>query len=243
MRAIESQVDIATFSCSQLHGEFRFADVSGNAVLVVGFAVQGPVCGLLEFLEVVGAELGQVVLFRVRPERFDRIQFWGVGREVFHFEIGDSRQVFLHEGGAMRRESIPKQNDRPAEVPPHLPQDSDDDGIIDRIVRPQEVIAADAASLRRNADHPDRRDPPLMLELVPQHRSLSSGRPGPLDGRQHQKACFVPENDHRALPVRFFLMRGQSHCTQCSISASFRSRARCSGLCRVNWRALSSVGM
>lgn len=44
----------------------------------------------------------------------------------------------------------------------------------------------------------------MVLELMPQDRRLSPQRPGALDGAKHQKACFVPENNHRAVPARFF---------------------------------------
>lgn len=183
------------------------------------------------------------MLFRVRPKGFDRIQFWGVGGEVFHIEIRCAGQIRLHEGRAMRLESIPEQDNRPAEVPPQLSQHGDDDAVVNCAVRPQAVVAAESASVRGNGDHPDCREPPMVLKLVPKYRRLSARRPGALNGREHQKAGFVPENDHRALLMRFFLMRGQSHCSQCSISASFRSRARHSGLWNVKLSSFSNVGI
>ena len=209
----------------------------------MGFPVESVIDRLFQFDQVVRAELSQVMLFRVGPECFNRIEFRGIGREVFEVEVSSVGQVRLRERGTVSLKSIPQQNDGSAKVPLQLSQDRHDHGIVNRIVRPQEMVAIEPAPVRRDADHADRRDAALMLELMPQDRPMSPRRPGALDRWQHQKATFVPENDHRALPVRFFLMRGQSHCCQCSISAAFRSRARCSGFWGVKFSDLSKVGM
>jgi len=218
-------------------------EIAGEAVLIMGFAVQGGVDGVFQFDKVVRAELDQIVLFRVGPEGFDRVKFRSVGRKVFDVQVGRAGQMLSHVRRLVSLQMIPQQQDRPAEMTPQLFQHGDDDGLVDHAVRPQKVVAAEAMPPRRNADHSDGRNLVMMLELMPQNRRVSPRRPGPRDGGKRQKAGFVPENDHRAAAARFFLMRGQSHASQCAISASFRSRARHSGFCGVKHSVLSNVGM
>lgn len=142
----------------------------------------------------------------------------------------------------MSLQMIPDQNDRPLEMPPQLLQHGNDDRFIDRVMRPEKMIAAEMVTMRRNTDHANGRETLVMLQLMPQHRRVSAQRPRALDRRQRQKACFVPENDYCVLSARFFLMRGQSHSSQCVMASSFRSRARHSGFCGVKRSALSRVG-
>lgn len=218
-------------------------DVSREAPLFMGFAVQRLVDGNFQFGKSVRTKLDQVVLLRVGPEGFNRIQFRGVCRKVFDVEFGRACQVPSHECRLVSLQMIPQQNDWPAEMPSQLLQHGDNHHLIDHAVRPQEVIATEEPPLWRDADHPDGRDLLVMLELVPQDRSMALWSPSPLDRGECQKACFVPENDHCAAAARFFLMRGQSHASQCAISASFRSRARHSGFCGVKPSVFKNVGM
>lgn len=217
-------------------------DVTGKTVLVMGFAVQGRVDGVFQLGEVVRTKLDQIVLFRVGPQGFDRVEFRSVSRKVFDVQVGRAGQVLSYERGPVSLQMIPQQNDRPAEMSPQLLQDGDDHRFVDRAVRPQKMVTAQAMPPRRHADHPDGRDLLMMLELMPQDRRAAPRRPGALDGGERQKARFVPENDHGAAVLRFFLMRGQSHAIQCAISAAFRSRARHSGCCGVKPSVLKSVG-
>ena len=217
-------------------------DISCEAVLIVGFAVQRLVDSVLQLGEVVWAKLDQVMLFRVGPQRFDGIELRGVGGKVFDVQVGRASQILSHKRGLVSFQMIPQENDRPAEMTPQLLQHGDDHRLVDHAVRPEKMVATQFMPSRRDADHPDDRNLLMMLELMPQQRRVSSRRPGPLDRGKRQKARFVPENDYCALAMRFFLMRGQSHARQRAISASFRSRARHSGFCGVKSSAFKNVG-
>jgi len=180
--------------------------------------------------------------FCIGPQRFDRIQFRCIGREVFDLQIGNCLQIVGHRIRAMDRQAVPDQDDGPTEMPAHLSKDRHDHRVIDRVARLQKVVATESSPPRRDGQDADRRDSRVMHEPVRQLRRLSARRPCPLHQRHHQKAAFVPKGQHGVQTTDFFLIRGQSARTQRSISASSRSRARRSGFCRVQPSDLSKVG-
>lgn len=218
------------------------AYVSGDAGGVVVFAGQRGRRRLFEFGDVVRTEVGQIVTFRVGPQRFHRVEFRGVGREELDVKIGNGRQVIVEEGGTVRAQTIPQQYDGAAEVPPHLFQHGDNHRVVDRVFRLQIVVTTQSTTLRRDGQDPDRRDPRVMHQAMSQVRRLSTGSPGLLHEWDHRKAAFVPENEGGFQSADFFLIRGQSTWTQCSIAASSRSRDRRSGFCRVQPNDFKSVG-
>lgn len=57
------------------------ADVAGDADGVVMFAAERGCGGVFELVEVVRAEVGQVVTFRIRPQGFHGVEFRSVSRE------------------------------------------------------------------------------------------------------------------------------------------------------------------
>jgi len=239
--AIELQVDKGASSSwsrnSESQGKSRLTDVSGQALLVVSFTGKGLGGFCLQFFEIVGTELGQIMQLRVGPQILDGVEFRGIGWGEFDVQAGYAVHVFPHVGRTMRLQTIPQNDNGATKVPPHLLQHRYHDRFLDRDVRLQQMVAAKPSPGRRNRHHANRRNVMAALGVVLQHRRLAPRGPSSLDDRQHQKAAFVPEYDHRAKPARFFSMRGQSRATQRAISFSFRSRARRTG----RWREKSNV--
>lgn len=111
-------------------------NITGEPVLIMGFVVQSRVDGNFQFRCAVRTKLGQVVLFRVGPQGFDRIEFRGVGREVFNVQVRRTSQIGLQKCGAMALQTIPQQDDRPTEMSPQLLEHGDDHRVVDRVMRP-----------------------------------------------------------------------------------------------------------
>lgn len=63
-----------------------------------------------------GGEIGQRVLLQVGPERFDRVQLRGVGRQQHGVQARMTIKEILKRAGAVHRQAVPEQHDRVAEV-------------------------------------------------------------------------------------------------------------------------------
>jgi len=66
-------------------------------------------------------------------------------------------------------------------------------------------------------------------------RCLTSRRPSTPPVRPLTEAAFVYENDRPAFFLSFFLISGQRLCFQSAIKASFRSSARPTGCCTLQF--------
>ena len=65
--------------------------------------------------QIEGGGVGQRIGFQVGPQIFDRIEFWGIGRQVGHGRrVG--ADAFVQESGQMRLEAVPDQDDGGADL-------------------------------------------------------------------------------------------------------------------------------
>jgi len=71
----------------------------------------------------------------------------------------------------------------------------------------------------------------LPIEVVLQDRGLASWRPGAAAMRSLTQPAFVDEDNGAALFLGFFLMAGQVFRFHSAIASSFRSSARPTGRC------------
>ena len=93
--------------------------VTGEAAQQVGLTLdraRGATSAAGETGEIEGRVVGQRIGFQVGPQIFDRIEFWGIGRQVGHVRrVG--ADAFVQEFGQMRLEAVPDQDDGRADLP------------------------------------------------------------------------------------------------------------------------------
>lgn len=107
------------------------------------FAAEGEGRGLFQFNEIVRTEMGQVMTFRIGPQRFDGIQFRRIGGEIFDMQIRNRVQILGYVIRAMDRQAIPQQHDWPPKMPTHLSENRHDRGFVDRRFRLQKMMAGE----------------------------------------------------------------------------------------------------
>jgi hypothetical protein len=185
-----------------------------------------------QLIHVRAREIGERLGLEVAPEVLDGIQLGRVRREM-EVAGADSRKKVPDVGRAMRVGAIPYEYHRRPQMPRELFAEGQHGLGIEVFLDKQLEIQADGAPLAADAEGGDHRNLSAVPADVPEHRRASARSPGaPHHGQQKQPA-FVDENQPRAQPVSFFLMRGQSCLTQRRISSSSRSQARRMGRCGV----------
>ena len=167
-------------------------------------------------------------MLAVCPDVFHRIQFRCVGRQVLHFQtallIADE---LLCDCALVGRKPIPNHQDVPFDVAEQVLEKLDDllgaDGLLEDLeVEVPEGKASD-----------DREGLPIEVEL--EDRRLSRWRPSAPSVRPLAQAAFVYEDDRPAFFVSFFFISGQRLRFHSAIAASFRSRARPTGCCTLQF--------
>ena len=106
---------------------------------------------------------------------------------------------------AMRIEPVPDDDHVAAQVSQQTAKELDDFGLA--------YVGIDMPSQEEPDTPPNGRDRQgtdhghLLVRscAVTQDRRLALGRPGPMDGREHEEAGFVDEDDMGAVTRRFFL--------------------------------------
>jgi len=125
------------------------------------------------------------------------------------------------------REPIPNQQDVTINVAEQVLEELDDlfglDGLFEDLK--VEVPESDAGD--------DGQGFPVEVEL--ENRRLPSRSPCAPSMRPLAQTAFVDEDDRPALFLGFFLISGQRLCFQSAIKASFRSKARPTGCCTLQF--------
>ena len=168
------------------------------------------------------------MVLTVRPDVLHRIQFGRIRREVLRlqatFLVADE---LLRNFAAVARKPIPNQQDVAINVAEQVFEELDDllglDGLFEDLKI--EIPEGDAGD--------DGQGLPVEVEL--EYRRLPSRRPGAPPMRPLAQAAFVYEDDRPALFLGFFLISGQRLCFHSSINASFRSKARPTGCCTLQF--------
>jgi hypothetical protein len=90
-------------------------------------SLQGTTGTLAQIPEVLGAHIGEFVVLAVGPDVFDWVQFRRVGRQILHgqsaFLVADE---LLGDDAAVRRESVPNQQDVAGDVAEQVFEELDD---------------------------------------------------------------------------------------------------------------------
>ena len=159
------------------------------------------------------------MLFPVSPDVFDGIQFGSICRQVLDLNVTlQGVEVIPHETTAMRRQTIPNDQQRTRDVSDQRFQETNHLRALDRAGIEPEVEAPE----RQAGDGGQR----LPIEVVLEDGGLPARRPGPAAVRLLAYSALVDEDDRAALFAGFFLIAG--HCLLCHsrIASSLRSRAR-----------------
>ena len=159
------------------------------------------------------------MLLPVGPQILYRVQFRRIGGK----ELQPQAPALLadklpHCAAAVRRQAIPNDQQFAGNVPQQMGEELNDLGPADRAGKQAEVKVppGDARDGRQR----------LPVEMVLQHRSLSSRRPGAAAVGPLAQSALVDENDRPSFFLGFFLISGQRFRFHSWIFSSLRSRAR-----------------
>src|SRR5713226_3149270 len=174
---------------------------------------------MAELAKIARAEVGQLVMFPVAPDVFDRIEFRGVGRQALDREparlVADELR---DQPRPVLRQPVPDHQQLARQVAQQMAEEVDHLGGMDGAgIEPEvEVPPGDAGSRRQH----------LPVEMMLQYRGLPARRPGPHPMRSFAQSAFVDEDDRAPLAEGFFLIRGHATFFHWRIACSSRSSAR-----------------
>ena len=137
--------------------------------------------------------VGQVT-FEVCPNKFIRIEFRGVSREVDSMDASTALKELLDGLGPVERASVPKKNDGSSKVARKMPKESTDLFSPDVFVGVKTDVEPKTLSSRRAAERRNRGD----FRPVTGHsknRSLAPDAPGLSDGWDKREAALVEKDD------------------------------------------------
>ena len=164
----------------------------------------------------------------MRPDVLHRVQFRRVGRQVLGFQAAFLiTDELLRDFAAVARKPIPNQQDVAIDVPEQVFEELNDLIGVDGLLENLKVKLPDGDAGN------DRQGFPVEMELEDGRLPTRGPRAPPM--RPLAEAAFVYEDDSSALCLSFFLISGQRLCFHWSIRASFRSRARPTGCCTLQF--------
>src|SRR5208337_610837 len=173
---------------------------------------------ITELTEVVGAEVGQLMMFPIAPDVLHRIEFGGITRQLLDREptpLGADK--FADQSCPMLWQPVPdhqqlawQMTQQVAEEVHHL-GGANGGGIEPEVKTPP-------GDSGRGRQH-------LPIEVILQHWRLPARGPGPHSLRSFAQSAFVDEDEGAPLAARFFLIWGQRYFFQCRIPSSSRSSA------------------
>src|SRR5581483_447594 len=176
-----------------------------------------------------GTQVGDLMLFQIGPNGFDRVELGRVGRQERNGEAAILLFQPLPQGLALvRSHAVPNDQQRARDLPDQGTEKLDDLLGTDRAIEEAEVKAPPAQS--SDGRHL------LPREALLDHGGVSFQRPGAGDRTLLRQARLVYEDDGSALPLGVFFRAGQDFFFQRWIACSLRCRARRSGRCGVKPR-------
>jgi hypothetical protein len=167
------------------------------------------------------------VVLAVCPDVLDRVQFRCIGWQILHlqsaFLVADE---LLSETAPMARKPVPNHQDVALDVTEQVFQKLDNlfglDGALDLEIE---------IPVGQTGDH--RKSFPVEMKL--EDGRLAARRPGAPPMGPLAQTAFVDEDNGAAFFFSFFLISGQRRCCQSSIRTSFRSNARPTGCCTLQF--------
>lgn len=187
--------------------------------------------GLSQDVGVGGSVVRQGVELHMAPDRFDRVEFRRVSREILAVQPRMAPKEAFHRRGFVDVEIVPDEDDVSTEMAEEVPQEEDHPFGVDIQIGGQGKVKSDPVTPGRDRDDcDDRYLLPVASSLVEDWR-LSARCPGSTDQRRQKQPAFVEENEVGVQPPGVFFIRGQSFLTHRRMASSSRSRARRSGFC------------
>src|SRR5258706_2863566 len=177
---------------------------------------------LADFADGVEAQVGDLMFFKVGPDRLDRVQVRGIGWQLVPSKV--ALLLFkpsLDLAAAMGRDTVPDDQQRPLNLALERAEEFDDLFGTDGIGKEAEVELPEG--------QPSNRRKLLPGKAVLEYGRLPPQAPGACHVRAFAQSGFVDEDDGTAFPLGFFLSAGQVCRFQRAISASLRWVARFSG--------------
>src|SRR5512142_1545461 len=179
----------------------------------------------VEFNGIVGRIVAQLTVLEPAPQRFDRTEHRGVGRELLQAQ--PIRHDLLQLGNRVSQvhaTPVPDDDDPAGQLLQQRLQERGRVPVIEVLV--DQGAGEQAQSVPAWGQPDGGRDGDLLTPptLLGQLRCPAPRCPGAADQRGHQQAALVDPGEGGTLPARFFLMRGQSVASQSSISSGSRWR-------------------
>jgi len=164
------------------------------------------------------------MVFKIGPNVFDRIQFRRIrGKPLDQDAALYTSQIFANDAAAMGGQSIPDDEQVTGQVAEQMLKKQDHLLAPDRLFEDLEI------EVPQGDTGDDRKG--LPVEVMLQDGSLSAGCPSAAAMGTPAQPAFVDEDDRTPLFAGCFLMAGQRFFFQSSMAASFRSTARPTGNC------------
>jgi len=162
------------------------------------------------------------MLLPITPQILHRIKFRSIGRQGLKIDpaILLCHKV-LNQPATMNRSTVPDDKKIAVDVAHQMRKEFNHLGTSDtaRIEPKVKIPPRDSRHCRER----------LPIKRILKHRRLSSWRPGPATVRTLAQSALVDKYYRTALPLGFFLSRGQRFFFHCAIETSSRSSARAAG--------------
>jgi hypothetical protein len=186
--------------------------------------------GELQLAEVVRTVVGQPVSLEPRPQIFDGIEVWGIGRKKGDLDVPvQGIEIVAHQTTAMCIQTVPEYERRLLEMGLECLEKFDGLILADAsLVQPEQSVGT-----RDSGNHRDVNP----VEVKQDDRRLPFGRPGAHARGALSDAGLVNKDDQSAFSPGFFLRAGQVLRFQLRTASSSRPMARSSGFCTLKSKA------
>src|SRR4051812_11903416 len=209
--------------------------------LILSDRRQLPDHALIERERVPWGEVAQLIVLQPTPQRVDRIEGRGPGRQILQAQaIGEVGGQLPDRVPPVHRTAIPDDHEPPGQLVQHRFEEGRHRPVVEVAVgqrleiQPQPLPPGREPQCRRHGDLP------TGAALV-QVRGLAPWRPGAADQRGRQQAALIDQGDVGPLTPGLFLMRGHWVRSHAAITSGSRWRGTRRGFCGVKPRARSQV--
>ena len=206
------------------------SEEASQQILPALHGVGSAACSIGQSVKIKGGVVREGIGFQIGPQVLDRIEFRGVGREIFQM-CRTRQEALFNELALVSLETIPDEHDGRVQLSLQMLQEIHGPLSVDVGIRMQPKVQRDAIALWQHAQRGDGRNLVLTATALAQHWRVSAHTPRAAHQRGHEHAGFVEENDTRPQAGSVFFTRGQSCSIQARMRSSSRSTARRVGFC------------
>ena len=178
-----------------------------KAVGLMAIGFEEMIEGLVQLVDVVGDDVGQISILGLVPYVLDGIDFGCVCREPFDLEPLSTLLRKLSNGGTMSRQTITDEDKRAAQVRMDFTQEANKFRCSSVVVK-EFVIQAKPSGPRRPRNCGQRRDPIVTIPRA-LNRCVSFRRPHSPPQRLQQIAAFI-EKHQASLPLEALFLSAAS---------------------------------